>query len=496
MRLDELIADLPVQLMRGTADVEIDRIVEDSRGAAAGSLFIARTGVRHDGRMFIGDALARGAIAILSDDPAALPEGVTGLLAADVPRATALLAERFHGAPSSRMKLVGVTGTNGKTTTAHLVHHLLNSAGRRCGMLGTVRIDDGAAITPTRLTTPPSLEISALLRRMVDHGCTACVMEASSHAMHQQRTAALAFDAGVFTNLTGDHMDYHGTPRAYLQAKSILFRQLPPDGWAIINIDDPASRAIFEACSCPVLTTSLHDESADAVAVVGAQSITGVDVTMRGPWGSIQVRLPLIGQYNVCNALQAAAVAHVLGLAPEEIRRGLADCTPPPGRVEPVRAGESDVTVLVDYAHTDDALENVLGALRPVVPAGARLITVFGCGGDRDRTKRPRMARAACRWSDRVIVTSDNPRTEDPQSIIDEILSGVPADRAEDVECRVARRDAIRRAIESARAGDVVLIAGKGHEDYQIVGRDVRHFDDREEAAAALRCRGAGACTT
>ncbi|MCZ6837045.1 MAG: UDP-N-acetylmuramoyl-L-alanyl-D-glutamate--2,6-diaminopimelate ligase [Planctomycetota bacterium] len=487
MKLADLINDLPVELSHGTDDIIITNIVEDSRLANPGDLFIARSGGHYDGRQFISEAVSKGASCILSDDKGALPDNSVGLLTKDVPLATAMLAERFHGHPSRRLKLVGITGTNGKTTTAHIVHQILNASGIHCGQLGTIQTDDGATITPTRLTTPPPLELSEILERMIENGCKACVMEASSHAMDQRRTAALAFDVGVFTNLTGDHMDYHGTPQAYLQAKQTLFRQLADEKKAIINIDDPASRAMFEACSCEVMTTSVHDEAADYFASIGAQSIEGIDVILKGLDEEVQLKLPLIGTFNVSNALQAAAVCHQLGVETQSIVKGLIQCTAPPGRLEPVEPGRHEIMLLVDYAHTDDALENVLEALKPIMKEGNQLITVFGCGGDRDRTKRPRMAKVACRSSDIVIITSDNPRTEDPQAIIDEIMTGVPESMEGHVETMVDRAEAIHRAVALAHSGDVVLIAGKGHEDYQLIDRQVHHFDDREVAAQALQ---------
>ena len=321
---------------------------------------------------------------------------------------------------------------------------------------------------------------------MVDHGCRACAIEASSHALHQGRTAGLTFAAGVFTNLSGDHLDYHGSMDAYLAAKAKLFRAVGDEGWVVVNADDPASAAMLAQFGGRVITTSLTDERAACFAEVGALTSRSTQARLAGPWGEFMVQLPIVGWHNVANALQAAAVVHQLGVNGDALLEGLAHCAAPPGRLEPVSGELDQITVLVDYAHTDDALDNVLRAVRPLVPEAARLIAVFGCGGDRDATKRPRMAGVACRWADAIIVTSDNPRTEDPQAIIDDILNGVPAEKRGHCRVEVDRAEAIHRAIAEAQPGDVVLIAGKGHERYQIIGSARRPFDDRTVANQAI----------
>jgi UDP-N-acetylmuramoyl-L-alanyl-D-glutamate--2,6-diaminopimelate ligase len=312
-------------------------------------------------------------------------------------------------------------------------------------------------------------------------------MEASSHALHQKRAAAIAFKIGVFTNLTGDHLDYHQTMDAYFDAKAMLFESLPVDGVAVINIDDPAGAAMAKRTRAKVLTCSLHDGSASCHANMGEQSLNSIDAMFVGPWGKFDACLPLVGAHNVINALQAAAVCHALGLDGNSLKQSLETCSAPPGRLEPVTGPKDSFAVLVDYAHTDDALDNVLRGLKPIVQAGAKLRVVFGCGGDRDRTKRPRMAKVACRWADEVIVTSDNPRTEDPQVIIDEIRAGVPEARLASTLFVIDREAAIHEAIRRTGDGDILLVAGKGHEDYQIIGTTKRPFDDRKVAAAALR---------
>jgi UDP-N-acetylmuramoyl-L-alanyl-D-glutamate--2,6-diaminopimelate ligase len=491
MEIRELIDHLPVRLISGSDRTRIELIVEDSRRAAPGSLFVARSGMRMDGRRFIGDAVQRGAVAILTDDVEALPQGVVGLVCDDVAETSAHIIERFHGNPSRKLTLIGITGTNGKTTTSYLIHQLLNGAGIRCGLIGTVQVDDGApgGLTPSNLTTPPAIELSRMLGTMVDHGCKACVMEASSHALHQQRAAGLHFTIGVFTNLTGDHLDYHQTMDAYFDAKAMLFEALVSDGTAIINMDDPAGASMATRTKAKVLSCSLSDASSTCHARIGRQSLNSIEARFTGPWGTFEIPLPLVGAHNVINALQACAVCHALGLDVRAIKSGMSVCQAPPGRLEPITGPRDPYAVLVDYAHTDDALDNVLRGLKPIVPRGGKLRVIFGCGGDRDRTKRPRMARVACRWADEVIITSDNPRTEDPQAIIDETRAGVPPAHDDATMCMVDRETAIRTAIDRLGDGDILLIAGKGHEDYQIIGTTKRPFDDRKIAAAALAGR-------
>ncbi|MHC4992331.1 MAG: UDP-N-acetylmuramoyl-L-alanyl-D-glutamate--2,6-diaminopimelate ligase [Planctomycetota bacterium] len=489
MKLASLVEDLPVRIVHGTGSVSVGGITEDSRRVGDGDVFIARPGVTDDGRRYVADALRRGATAVLAASELDPSPAATILMPApgvDIAVAGALLAERFHGDPSRVLKLVGITGTNGKTTTAWLIRQLLQKADLRCGLIGTVTMHDGLRRSAALLTTPPATELSSLLRRMVDNRCAAAVMEVSSHALHQRRTAGLAFEVAVFTNLSGDHLDYHGTEDAYADAKAMLFEQLEPGGRAVINTADPAAGRMVRRCRGHVIRCNVDDPRTDCHALIRGVGLDGTDVSLRGPWGESTLRLPLLGAYNVANALQAAAVGHSVGLSASQIESGLARCTPPPGRLEPVTGQAEPFTVLVDYAHTDDALDNALGALRPLVTPPGRLRVVFGCGGDRDRSKRPRMAQAAWRHADEVIVTSDNPRTEDPDAIIDEVMAGVPRDRASRTLREADREAAIRSAVARCDAGDVVLIAGKGHEDYQIIGTTRRPLDDRVIARAAL----------
>jgi UDP-N-acetylmuramoyl-L-alanyl-D-glutamate--2,6-diaminopimelate ligase len=538
-----------------TLDVRICDLTEDSRTVMPGSLFIARRGEKSDGRAFVPQALEAGAVAVLTDDPALrLPPRTRGVLllkSSDLALDSARLAERFYGEPSRRLTLIGVTGTNGKTTTTFLIHQMLNALGVRCGLIGTVCIDDGTEIADATLTTPPALEVSRTLARMVDAGCRAAVMEVSSHALHQRRVGALRFRCGVFTNLTGDHLDYHKTMDAYAAAKAMLFESLPPageGGVAVLNVQDPWHTRMKQDCRATVYRTAIEHALSTQTGGAGTapdtvcrarvleQSTGSTLVRLSGPWGSADVRLPLVGDFNVMNALQAVTSVYALfgradgagASAPADAGAGqacvvdvsnpasfgvigeaLAHCAPPPGRLEPVTRDGEGLSVFVDYAHTDDALRTALTTLRRCMRTGGesgserQLICVFGCGGDRDPTKRPRMGKVASELADLVYVTSDNPRTEQPRAIIAAIVEGVDASRRERVIIEPDREKAIRQAVRRAsggapgRAGDVVIIAGKGHETYQILpdperpGQTItRHFDDREVVRQALEARG------
>jgi UDP-N-acetylmuramoyl-L-alanyl-D-glutamate--2,6-diaminopimelate ligase len=530
MDLAELISGLKVAAAPASPvparGVRICDITDDSRTVLPGSLFIARVGTRMDGRRFVPDAVAAGAAAILTDAQGAdlrIGGPLPLLVAEDLPTAAAQIAERFYGHPTTRLALIGVTGTNGKTTTAHLVHQILCGSGVRCGLIGTVLVDDGVAVGPATLTTPPALELSRTFAVMVEAGCRAAVMETSSHALDQGRVSALQYDAGIFTNLTGDHLDYHGTMEAYAAAKARLFAMLPAEGWAIVNAEDPWTGPMLQDCRARVLRCRVEEdagplfqphsedggappgephcadaaEGAECCAAIRSMNMAGTLVMFTGPWGRFEAHLRLVGRHNVMNALQAVAVAWSRGVSPAMLARQVSRALPPPGRLEPVTGPRHAYQVFVDYAHTDDALRKVIAAVSPLVGRaadggpGGRLCVVFGCGGDRDSTKRPRMGAAAAELADIVFVTSDNPRTERPSDIIDAILAGIPAEHRHKVQVDVDRRRAIRKAIEQAQAGDIVLIAGKGHEKDQIVsdgrGGTVRHhFDDCEVAREAL----------
>ena len=501
MKLDALLERLvPLTAEARKAPVEITSICDDSRTASPGCLFVARAGTRSDGRAFVADAVGKGAAAVLhlGEDPCAGMPGAEGVVCiaapegADLARLAGAMADRLEGSPTEWLRLVGITGTNGKTTMAFLVQQFVQAAGDRCGVIGTVVIDDGARAEPANLTTPGGIEAARALGRMVRNGCSACAMEVSSHALDQGRADAFRFRTAIFSNLTGDHLDYHGTMERYAGAKARLFTLLPKDGTAVVNADDPWHATMLAGCSARVLRCRVGVGAppageAECTATIHESRLGWQDTTFAGPWGGVRVRLPIVGRHNAMNALQAAAAAWSIGVPAEAIRAALAACKAPPGRLEPVTGPADSFAVLVDYAHTDDALENVLTALRPLVGDGGRLVTVFGCGGDRDRTKRPRMMAVACRHSDRVVVTSDNPRTEDPEAIIDEVLAGRPVAAAGPVVVRQSdRARAIEAAVSEARPGDIVIIAGKGHEDYQIIGTEKRPFDDRKVALSAL----------
>ncbi len=501
MQLGALIHGLDLQTdnpARAQATV-ITSITEDSRTVTPGALFIARPGTRTDGARFIDAAVSAGAAAVLlpSGSPPASTGSAVAIIAGNVPRVAAQIAERFHANPTRSLKLVGITGTNGKTTTAHCVHKLFNAAGKRCGLIGTVQIDDGRSLRDAVMTTPPACELSAAFRTMLDAGCAAAAMEVSSHSLHQHRTTALDYDAAVFTNLTGDHLDYHGTMEAYADAKAMLFELLKPEAIAIVNADDPWHARMIRATRARVWRCSMTPSApAECRVEGGPPGCAGTPARFTGPWGELAFNLSMVGRHNLINCLQAIAAAHACGVTPSELQRFAPLMTAPPGRLErvdpPPGVQTPDFAVFVDYAHSDDALANVLRAARPLVTRpGARLRVVFGCGGDRDRTKRPRMARVACELADTVFITSDNPRTERPEAIIEEVLAGVPPARRHEVEADPDRAAAIHRAVSDCRPGDVLVIAGKGHETYQLLpdgkgGIRRINFDDRVVASQAL----------
>lgn len=510
VRLADLIDHLPVTLVPpSAASVQISAVTEDSRTVTPGALFIARPGGRHDGIKFINDAIGAGAAAILTTAPEGNATGQSASVAIltcadarEVIRIGAIIAERLHASPSSQLRVVGVTGTNGKSTVAHMVHRLLKSAGVGCGLIGTVEIDDGHTATKAAMTTPPATETSRLLAAMRNHNCAGAAMEVSSHALHQGRCDGLRFACAVFTNLTGDHLDYHNTMDEYARCKAMLFAQLEPGALAVVNADDPAHERMIADCKAQVIRTSITRPDAHAHARVLGVSAHGTRAIYHGDWGAIEATSPFIGEHNVSNALQAMVCAHHLGLSREQLRTGLDRLTTPAGRLECVSTPGDGCMVLVDYAHSDDSLAHALASVRPVAQQNnARMICVFGCGGDRDKTKRPRMGRAAANGADLVFITSDNPRTEQPEAIIDEIRAGMDDAMLSRTHSDPDRRRAIYAAISQACAGpggDVLVIAGKGHEDYQILpdgrgGTTRIDFDDRLVAREALAARRSAA---
>lgn len=488
MRFSEAMAGLG-DIIAPAGDPVVVRVSEDSRKVRTGDLFIARSGTKTSGAQYAADAISRGAVAIVAEDDIAVPAQVAFARVVDAKQALPLLAHRVAGYPTAGMRMLAVTGTKGKTTIAYLLRSIFRQAGVRCGMVGTVEIDDGVAAVPAEMTTPGAAELVDLFCRMRHHRVTHCVMETSSHALHQQRVAGIDFSVGIFTNLTGDHLDYHQTMDEYAAAKALLFSGLSSEATAVLNIDDPWAEKMVAPCRANVVRCSVAGAAAASWNVTIVQmSASGMRLQLRGPGGeSLAFATPLVGRHNACNLVLAVAAARALGVPRDVISAALENNVGAPGRLQPVRptAGGGKFQVFVDYAHTHDALQNVLTALRQTM-GGGRLICVFGCGGDRDRTKRPKMAAVAEKFADRVIVTSDNPRTEDPQAIIREIRAGFSPAANGNVTIEPDRRAAIRLAIAGAAPGDVVLIAGKGHENYQIIGTTKHHFDDVEEAAAAL----------
>jgi len=453
----------------------------DSRIVRPGDCFIAIPGTSFDGHDFINQAVTAGAKYIVAQKPVAC-DSARLITVDDTAEAAALLAQARCGNPASKLTNLAVTGTNGKTTIAFLVRSVLNNAGRKCGLLGTVIYDTGVQVTEAPLTTPDCLTIAQAQKQMVNSGAQYMVIEASSHALDQNRLAAIDFTAAAFTNLTGDHLDYHLTESAYLDAKAKLFERLSTGATAVLNSQSPHSAQIAKRISAKILWYGIDDNS-DITARIESMTIDGTSFNLSYAGQSFPVSTPLLGLYNISNHLAAAGLCLATGLDLETIATGLLALTSVPGRLERVNFNGS-FTILLDYAHTDDALKNVLSTLKPLCKG--RLIVLFGCGGDRDRTKRPRMAAVAEQLADIVVVTSDNPRTEQPEFIIGEIMTGFERPTADKIYVELQRDQAIRYAVCRAQKDDIVLIAGKGHENYQIIGEEKIHFSDREIAEDCL----------
>lgn len=457
---------------------EIDHLTDDSRDVEPGGAFVAIRGTEADGHSFIDNAIDRGARLVICEDvPEAAHERYPDVLFAHVLDSRVALAEGAAALcddPAESLRLVGVTGTNGKTTVAFLVHHLLEVLGETAGLLSTIEVQTGRGTSEAALTTPGPLELHRTLRRMVDHGCSACAMEVSSHALDQDRVHGLEYEVAIFTNLTTDHLDYHGTPVAYRQAKKKLFDDLTPDATALYNADDEAGPTMVSDTDATTWSFAVNRE-ADIRSTVLESTVDGLHLEI----GGRERRFQLAGRFNAYNLAAAYGAGRALGHDAEDVLDALAGVPPVPGRFEQLRF-EDGRTVVVDYAHTPDALENVLDAVRETMTADAELWCVFGCGGDRDPTKRRTMGSIAEQRADRIIVTSDNPRTEEPEAIMNDIRRGVS--RPDEMQWIVDREAAIQAAAEAAAPGDVIVIAGKGHEPYQIVGTEKRPFDDREMA--------------
>ncbi len=500
MKFSNLIQHVEVAKRHG-GDPGITRLCTDSRQAGPGVAFIAIRGTAADGHSFISNALSAGVSAIIAEDGSQVPESVALAVVPNTRTIAGSLAAAFHGHPSQKMTVTAITGTNGKTSTTYLAEAMLSHAGRAVGVIGTINYRYAGRLIPAPTTTPGPLELQQLLADMHRAGVTDVLMEASSHALEQHRLDGTELDCALFTNLTRDHLDYHATMADYANAKRRLFvpllknsRKASPS--AVINADDPAGNDMIREFSGSIFRFSLTPESnAEIRSCELDVSLGGTRVVVDALGKRLILESSLIGRYNAANMLQALGIGLALGLDPEQAARGLGACPNIPGRLERV-ANDDNLSVFVDYSHTPDALENAISVLNPLKTG--RLFVVFGCGGDRDRGKRPIMGRIASELADIPIVTSDNPRTEDPFAIIDEIRSGIDSTgrRAIDAEtCAIDtnsylvienRREAIRHAVRLAQPGDVILISGKGHEDYQILGSTKHHFDDREEAAAAI----------
>lgn len=501
MKLSQLLRAITGFNLHGDDSVQVTAVSCDSRKVTSGTLFFALRGAAVDGHAYITAAVRSGAAAVILEDDTSAPSEVPWVRVADGREAMARIAAEFYGNPTRTLPLIGITGTNGKTTTTYLIEAILAAAGLAPAVLGTISYRFGATRIEASHTTPESTELQAAFRQLTDAGAGSFVMEVSSHALEQKRVDGCHFEVGIFSNLTRDHLDYHKTMESYLESKQRLFSELlrPTDDKplrrACINMDDPYGAVIARQAGCPVITYGI-DYRGDVQAGDIASSVNGFSGTLLTPKGPLSFTSRLVGRFNLYNILAAVSAGIALDLPLEAIKKGIEAHATVPGRMERVD-NERGITLLVDYAHTGDALENVLSTLKEL--ATARIITVFGCGGDRDPGKRPIMGRIAAQMSDLAIVTSDNPRTEDPFAILAQVKAGIaPLGLREYSAAELAgscsekgfivqenRAEAIRLAVRAAQPGDIVLLAGKGHEDYQIIGKTKHHFDDREQAARA-----------
>ena len=482
MKLKDIIVNCNLLELSGNKDLDIDKVSFDSREVAPGTLFFAVRGTQTDGHDYIESALDKGASAVVCEKmPKELREGVTYIRVDDSSYVLGVAAANFYGNPSKSLKLTGVTGTNGKTTIATLLYRLFSDAGYICGLLSTIENIVDHEVVPSTHTTPDPVELNALLRRMVDYGCEYAFMEVSSHAVDQHRIAGLHFAGGIFTNLTHDHLDYHKTMANYRNAKKKFFDDLPANAFALTNLDDKNGAVMLQNTKARKLSYALkHD--ADYKGVVLESHFDGMLMKVNGT----ELYTRLVGGFNASNILAIYGAALALGFDKDELLVEISKMNGANGRFDMVHS-DCGIVGIVDYAHTPDALENVLKTINEVRKSGQTLITVAGCGGNRDATKRPEMAAVAVKLSDRVILTSDNPRNEDPEEIIRQMKAGIEPSDMSRVLSITDRREAIRTAVALAQKGDIILLAGKGHEDYQIIKGEKRHFDDKEELAKALK---------
>ncbi|MFV9509991.1 UDP-N-acetylmuramoyl-L-alanyl-D-glutamate--2,6-diaminopimelate ligase [Tepidibacillus sp. LV47] len=494
MKLSHLIEPLLTAKIIGSIDVEINGIEVDSRKVRPGNVFLCVPGFTVDGHDFAQKAIENGAVALICERE--LPVAVPQVIVKDSRFAMAFLSDRFYSHPSQHLKVIGVTGTNGKTTTTYLIDKILSDQGHITGLIGTIKMKIGNEVYDVKNTTPDALELQRSLAKMVEVGANYAVMEVSSHALDMGRVRGVKYHIGVFTNLTQDHLDYHGTMEHYRQAKGLLFSQLGnvysnqtrENQYAVLNADDEASEYYRKITPAQVITYGI-DHDADVRAINIKITAQGNQFTVETFKGSIDLQLKLVGKFNIYNALAAITVGLIEGIPLESMKKSLEEVSGVDGRFEPVTLGQ-DFAVLVDYAHTPDSLENVLKTVKEF--AKGKIYCVFGAGGDRDKTKRPLMGKIAVKYSDMAVVTSDNPRTEDPKQIIDDILVGIRETNVDPNKyvAIVDRKEAIEFAIQQAQKDDVIVIAGKGHETYQILHDKVIHFDDREIAKEAIRRKG------
>lgn len=474
----------------GNNQTMITGISSDSRAIEKGYLFVCFSGVHTDGAKYAAQAVEKGAVAVLTNKHLDLPSGAVQIMVPDVHHAVEDMVPYFYDFPGKKMRMIGVTGTNGKTTTSHIIYHILRAAGYHVGLLGTIHALIDEEELEIHNTTPDVIDLQRFLAQMYDKGVTHVVMEVSSHALALNRVAGIEYDTAVFTNLTQDHLDFHKTFENYLAAKAKLFQSLSleehvkDNKTAIVNIDDPYADGILKACHCKVLTYGV-EKAADLRGSDLKVELKSSSFDVTGPFGNVSLKMNITGLFNVYNTLAAIGAAHAEGVDSATIDKAIQEFHSVAGRFELVEAGQ-DFAIIVDYSHTPDSLEKALETARAMKPQ--RILCVFGCGGDRDRTKRPIMGRIAAEKADIPIVTSDNPRSENPDAIVAEVEAGVkeglkPGQKHEVI---VNRRDAIFRAVELAQTGDIVLIAGKGHEDYQILNTGTIHFDDREVARDAV----------
>ncbi|MBO5595950.1 MAG: UDP-N-acetylmuramoyl-L-alanyl-D-glutamate--2,6-diaminopimelate ligase [Bacteroidales bacterium] len=481
MKLSKIISALAIEEIQGSADVDITAVCSDSRKVVPGALFVAVRGYASDGHAYIPQALEKGAVAVICEEVPQMAKGtVTTVKVQNSRKAVALAADAFYGHPSGKLTLVGITGTNGKTTTVTLLYNLFRNLGYPCGLLSTIANYVGEERLETENTTVDPITLNSLLSRMVEKGCGYCFMEVSSIGVEQDRVTGLEFKLGIFSNLTHDHLDYHKTFAEYLRCKKLFFDMLPESTIALINDDDRNGRVMVQNTKAQVVTYSVQG-LADHTARILEQNFDGMLLRIDGT----DTWCRLIGRHNAYNLLAIYSAAVCLGVDSTETLVALSRLESAPGRLENLK-GPKDLSVIVDYAHTPDALENVLTTLRDIAPERT-LVCLFGCGGDRDKTKRPEMAQVAQKKADRLVITSDNPRTEDPEAIIADIRAGLDIKgRAKSIVI-ADRREAIRTAILTAPEGATILLAGKGHETYQIIGRTKNHFDEKEIVAETFK---------